>query len=205
MAPCLCPTDTLSYRAGPQGGRQRTSIQGPAATVPSAFSSTHTHTHINRHIIPNTHSHCDTQKHTDWPPWSARLILVKAKPQLPEKVLTTNIIEILCFEIMTSSLSLSVCVKGLGFYTSYLVFAAFLTASNCLCHDVQVRLPECWTLYIRTRCERVVQQQWPGVEVTWLIDASHTEGQGFYTQELRREGWNRSMIQIKIPALQSPL
>ena len=108
MAPCLCPTDTLSHRAGLQGGRQRTSIQGPAATEPlrlllNTHTHTHTHTHTQktqrqlahththfRHTIPYTHSHSDAQTRTDGPPRSARLTPEKAKPQLPEKVLTTN-------------------------------------------------------------------------------------------------------------------
>lgn len=53
----------------------------------------------------------------------------------------------------------------------------FACASRCVCDCACV-----------SECERTVWQQWPRAEVTWLIDTSHTEGQGFYTQELRRRG-----------------
>ncbi len=107
MAPCLCPTDTLSHRAGPRGGgsgHQYRALQLLSPPPPPQYTHTHTHTHTYtentetarsrshtlRHTIPHTHSHSDTQTHTDGPPCSARLIPEKAKPQPPEKVLTTN-------------------------------------------------------------------------------------------------------------------
>lgn len=103
MAPCLCPTDTLSHRAEPQGGgsgHQYRALQLLSPPPPPQHTHTYIHTtqsqsphtrkHTFRHTIPHTHSHSDTQTHSDGPPCSARLILEKAKPQPPEKVLTTN-------------------------------------------------------------------------------------------------------------------
>lgn len=101
MAPCLCPTDTLSHRAGPRGGgsgHQYRALQLLSPPPPPQYTHTYTEntetarsrSHTLRHTIPYTHSHSDTQTHTDGPPCSARLIPEKAKPQPPEKVLTTN-------------------------------------------------------------------------------------------------------------------
>lgn len=93
MAPCLCPTDTLSHRAGPRGGssgHQYRALQ--LLSPPPPPQHTHTQTHRQTHTYRDTIYLTDsaTQTHIDGPLCSAQLIPEKAKPQPPEKVLTTN-------------------------------------------------------------------------------------------------------------------
>lgn len=92
------PTE-LGLGEGGGSGHQYRARQLLSASPPHPHR--HSHTHISRHIIPNAHSQSDAHKHTDGSSRSARLVLEKSKLHLPEKVLTTKTMEILCVEILT--------------------------------------------------------------------------------------------------------
>lgn len=71
-------------------------------------------------------------------------------------------------------------------------------ASDKLKRSISMRAGVCAAVCRARVCENAVAAAAGRTEVTRLSVTSRAEGQGFHTQEPRRGGRNRSMMQIKI-------